>query len=861
MADYNLQGLNHRDFEHLIQAIAKNVIASGVTPFGDGRDGAREATFKGRMDYPSISENWNGYLVVQCKYKQVLSPSASSDGQWALRQLEQEIQKYLSGERKLAKPEYYIFVTNVRLSAVSEVGTKDKLLKCLEDFASKSGIRGYDVWSYDEICRFIDNSSDIRKAFAGFITPGDVLSEVMSLLSLRKSDFGDVMGAFLQKELSFDQAAKLESAGQDYDHQISLARVFVDLPATVRQEDAQYFPLREYFGHRGVNMVETLLSAGSQVLRRSINSVGDSTQDDSRVSRFVIVGGPGQGKSTLGQYLCQLYRASIIKGLPSNRIDSNVSKVVQLLEQEQEAKGSQLPRVRRFPVRIVLNQYASDLARDSALSIVNYLRHEFSHLGGADCSVEDIKSWLKTYPWLVVFDGLDEVPASSNRKDVIRKIEEFRIDASNLDADLQIVCTTRPQSYNDDFPVDLFKHYYLMPLSTEQALEYAKKLVNVRCGMDEKRKDKIMRRLTLACDNDSTARLMQSPLQVTIMATLVDRFGEPPRERYRLFEQYYRTIYDREIGREGSLSAILSSRKTDIDAIHFRTGLLLQSENEKAGKTTSRLSDDRFRALVKARLKEVGEVDERLLNELADGSLERLVFLIRPTVGQVSFEIRSLQEFMAAEALLKGKDQVVIKRLQAIASIPYWRNVFLFAVGKCFADQEHLLDSIVMMCLKLNNSSEGLLEEQTLWGSRLALDILSEGVATQHPKYERVLADNALKILELPPSSVHIQLASVYHSGLYEPFRSAVVNRLSHPDKGTHFGTWAFLKALANRGVNWALEDFNNNWPTDTDTQINIILKTPNKDIQEWMLDKFIDVIPSCNPVDLHRLNDDEVGS
>jgi len=43
MGDYNLSGLNPRDFEHMTQALAMTTIAPGVTPFGDGPDGGREA--------------------------------------------------------------------------------------------------------------------------------------------------------------------------------------------------------------------------------------------------------------------------------------------------------------------------------------------------------------------------------------------------------------------------------------------------------------------------------------------------------------------------------------------------------------------------------------------------------------------------------------------------------------------------------------------------------------------------------------------------------------------------------------------------------------------------------------------------
>ena len=66
MADYNLQGLNPRDFQHMIQAIARKHIAQGVIAFGDGKDGARDLTFEGKMAYPSESSPWEGYLVLGC---------------------------------------------------------------------------------------------------------------------------------------------------------------------------------------------------------------------------------------------------------------------------------------------------------------------------------------------------------------------------------------------------------------------------------------------------------------------------------------------------------------------------------------------------------------------------------------------------------------------------------------------------------------------------------------------------------------------------------------------------------------------------------------------------------------------------
>ena len=45
------------------------VIAPGVTPFGDGPDRGREAIFRGRMAYHSVTDPWEGYLVIQDKFR------------------------------------------------------------------------------------------------------------------------------------------------------------------------------------------------------------------------------------------------------------------------------------------------------------------------------------------------------------------------------------------------------------------------------------------------------------------------------------------------------------------------------------------------------------------------------------------------------------------------------------------------------------------------------------------------------------------------------------------------------------------------------------------------------------------------
>ena len=121
-------GLDPRAFEQIVQAIAKKEIANGVTPFGDGPDGGREATFSGKMNYPSATAPWDGYLVIQSKFKLHPTGNPKDDGDWLIEQLSKDLAKFSDIKRSLKRPEYYLATTNIRLSAVA--GFK----KCVKRF-------------------------------------------------------------------------------------------------------------------------------------------------------------------------------------------------------------------------------------------------------------------------------------------------------------------------------------------------------------------------------------------------------------------------------------------------------------------------------------------------------------------------------------------------------------------------------------------------------------------------------------------------------------------------------------------------------------------------------------------------------
>ena len=131
---------------------------------------------------------------------------------------------------------------------------------------------------------------------------------------------------FLERELLSDECVKLEQAGHNVDDRIPLASVFVDLPthdesaglrAPILDDTNIDIGYSGPSGHPEEAFIKEILAASSELLDpTSIGTSVISNNLDPRVprgsrGRFVLMGGPGQGKTTLTQFICQIFRASI----------------------------------------------------------------------------------------------------------------------------------------------------------------------------------------------------------------------------------------------------------------------------------------------------------------------------------------------------------------------------------------------------------------------------------------------------------------------------------------------------------------------------------------------------------------------
>lgn len=678
----------------------------------------------------------------------------------------------------------------------------------------------------------------------------------------------DALIRVLARQMAEDHFAKLEQAGDTEHDGIPLRRVFVDL-------DTSDNPFGG--GNSGPFVRELLEKApapiGSARARDTQSAMDLAARRTS--AGFVLIGGPGQGKSTVGQLACQVHRALWLAPYKDLLTDKERRALADL--QEDGSLGR--PHTASLPVRIVLPEAAAWLAAeqkrdakaaDDPQRLPWILRFWCAGLGEEDrrhLPPANLLALLKAVPFLLVLDGLDEVPAAGARERVLSAVRALGESLSGTGARGLFLATTRPQGYGgelDSLGVSL-ETRYLAPLDREKALTYASRLVEARVPGESDRA-RVIERLSEASREPATQRLLTTPLQVTILVALVLKGGQLPRERWSLFEQYYGAIYAREVNKPTDTAELLKELKGHISAIHAHAGLLLQVESENAERTAALLSRDRLEAIADAVLGEEGFPEPsraELVARIVRAAEQRLVFLVEPQPGKFGFEIRSLQEHMAAKALSAKSDAATRARLLHVARAGSFRNVTLFLTGKLFAEGGDLRDTLAKeVCPALQGDPRDALATAAAAGAVLALEILEEGSPMSQPRRAADLMHVALAVLDLPPSSLQARLARLVQTGsqaretLSGLLRDGLSVRLSRQGVHDQLGAWTALLCLTDDGPAWAEPMARTLWPEDAAAAQVIIEgaifesreQATLPTISHWLFDRIGDALERWSP-------------
>lgn len=743
MGDYDLDRLGSREFEHMVQSLAMAELGNGLSQFGDGRDGGREATFDGPVNFPvgSIDELWDGYGVVQAKHRQ--SPVLRNNPEWLLGEIEKEIKRWEhrrnSGKGRI--PKYFLVVSNVKLSPGEGEG-RDRFDREFAKKARRLNLKGWHVWSYAELRAMLDKHAGIRQRYNAFIVSGDILEALAEYVGIASTaEVGRKLSTHAAIQLVSKQWLRLGQAGYEGTAKLSLSSVAMDLPAKPYPAVAEE-------------------PAVPQQIARAIIRAGDRphrlTGDD---SGFLLIGGPGQGKSTITQLVAHAYRLALHEGadLPMPQ-----ALVAESMRARLSDVGIPAPALHRWPAYVELAAFAEQVAGDEQLSLLRYIASTIE-IEGQPLKANQLLAWLKAWPWILILDGLDEVPSVEVRERVLDAVNQFLIEAASHDADVFVIATTRPQGYSDEFR-EVFRptQFKLTPLSPDVAFEYGSLLVKQRLDGDDPEMSKHVRsRIAEAIRVPHTRELMTTPLQVTIMCAIAERSDQMPQTKYELLDTYYKTVFARERGTKAKRDGRLMSQYAEvINEVHEAVGLQLQTGAQTPRSGESLISESGLRTIIeeKLRAREVDDAAARA-DDLVRIATDRLVLLVPARAGQFGFEVRYLQEYMAARAIASGDDARVLDRLDSLLPSAYWKFVWLLAAEWVSQHRPHLREVFVGRVQARN--TESVFALVTLPGSRAAVELLSDGWGATEPGLRRRLIETALELLTAVPSDFVVSLRQV----------------------------------------------------------------------------------------------------
>jgi hypothetical protein len=811
MPKYNLDALGPQEFERLCQSLVQQLIGPGAKVYGMGSDGSREATFQGKAPYPSKEEQWAGSWIFQVKFHDVQQIGPKEARRCLLAELDDELSKIT--EKYKHPCDNFILMTNVSLTPVFQRGIKDKIdNEIIPKYHHR--IKHIHVWGAEEICRFLDAYPNIRRTYAHLLISGDIIARLLGLIEKEETDLDELVKLYCQGCFDHEQYAALDDAGDVEDERVALQRIFIDLdvkPPTLPQDQQVLDRLPEWLKQAAENGDRT--SALSYLL------------DDS-IPGLVLIGGPGEGKSTLVQYLAQIHRARLIGKL--NELGENT-----------EVFEKCIPRI---PFGIFLREYAQWISsRNNSDSLFHYLALQVSRESGRDVSLEDIHKIMKSNPIFLILDGLDEVPEKKLRTRVLDNIGSFVHQVRDvLRGNLRVIATTRPYGYSQEFEPAHYLHLTFQKLSSEKASFYARRWTGAR-EPTPKEAERIQKTFNM-CLKDKVVRVLtQTPLQVTILLVIIRARGTPPKQREELFERYMDIIYQREQKKRPEL---LRTEPDIIYGLHKYLAYILHRRAEK-DRTAALMDTSEFRKRISEYLihsnpllneKEI----EIKVNQIITEASQRLVLIESPQEGKVGFGLTTTREFFAAAHLVDTAKDTKERdlRFKAIARSPHWRNVALFFAGRVGRTRPGEAPSMIDMCREIDTERADKFLKR---GAELVMEMVDDRVLREPHneigaiQYGLTLLDSGLiresdelpnKLKSLPdeykervirpwmeerlknviPENLELY-TGVYQKlfGISEPLRAAIQRASEFDSKDVRL--WALSEAIKNTVIEpWVIE-------------------------------------------------------
>ena len=723
MASYPYERLNPESFQELSQSLLLKAYP-GLQCFPVGQpDGGRDGivrSFRTAGETPA-------FILFQVKFvRRELNPSEAR--KWLLKTLRHELPKV---QRLVSEgAQEFVLVTNVRGTAHHKHGSIDELQALLEEHIPIPA----QAWWRDDLDRRLDGASDLKFTYPGLLSGMDLLRLIVEMSpSEDRERRSNAIRAFLSHQFASDREVKFKQAELEnnvFDLFTDVPLIPLDLARASRKEQEQLLAVYRRAATSESGDVDPLelhhwlgvnpwreSNIGNIHLHNNI-WIGAASllldRDFQEVEPFVIIeGAPGQGKSTIAQYICQIHRTRIL----GHRLAASLAYV---------HRNSAL----RLPLKAELRDFATWLSGGNPFGTRNdhNSRHTSSKSlegflsalirdasGGAEFNVSDLHTTLRSVPSLIVLDGLDEVVEVSQRRRVAEAISSAIPRLKSLAKSLQVVVTSRPSPFINSpvLPRRFFATYSLEALTIPLITEYSKRWLQSKAA-DQQTTDDVRQILNNKLSEPHLHALARNPMQLAILLSLIHRKGASlPDKRTALYDDYIAMFFDR----ESEKVKMVKENRDLLIRIHRYLAWVLQSSVEVDSNTITRtapsgvshsgtIAGDDLRDLVLDFLKREGS-DVTLVDELFTGMVERVVAIVSRVQGLYEFDVQTLREYFAARYLYEtaqysptGAERRGTKsdRWYALSRNYYWMNVVRFYAG-CYSEGElaSLIDELASL--------------------------------------------------------------------------------------------------------------------------------------------------------------------
>lgn len=724
--NYPLENLGPHRFQQLCQALlSKSFPDAQCFPISQP-DGGRDATLT------SKTQHGKEFIIFQVKFTshalRERQPHKS-----IVQALRHELPK-LKGQIQNEATKF-ILMTNVPGTAPPKRGSIDALQELLDNHISVPA----QCWWRDEIERRLDDAWDIKWSFPEVLRNYDILRLIIERNvtedAVRRTS---TLRTFFLQQYDFDADVRFKQI----DLRNNLLDLFMDVPVTLRKYDGNMGTLHRE--HRALLEIAHQYGSSSPQDRTRLGAATMLLDPiaQAHLPRVVIEGAPGQGKSTIVQYVCQVHRERLLNEggtdprIPEKHINSPV----------------------RLPFKIDCRDFAVWLSGKNpfASGELNPIQHAVyrtlesflaaqieSSSGGAKFDVIDFRAVVRMAAVLIVFDGLDEVADISERRRVVDEISKGVRRIQDLSISLQTIVTSRPTTFANSPGLPRQHFLYLQLGSIDRATigTYAEKWVTAR-GLREREARDVQRTLNSKLDQPHLRDLARNPMQLTILLSLIHRKGTSlPDKRTALYDSYTSLFFDR----EAEKSDVVRDQRDLLIDIHRYLAWILHSEAQTK-QTGGRIEGGRLRDVVREYL-----IARRhnldLLDALFSGVVERVVALVSRIEGIYEFEVQPMREYFTARYLYDTapyspvgdvKPGTLPERFEALASDFFWQNVTRFYAG-CYSQGE--LPSLVMS-LRALSRKDGYTD--SCYPQSLAVTLLSDYTFSQYPLIVQEIVDFVL---------------------------------------------------------------------------------------------------------------------